>query len=223
MDMLTHSQIWSAIDELAKRAKMSASGLARRSGLDPTSFNPSKRFTAEGRERWPSTESIAKILKATGTSITDFMDLIEKTSLSKSVASTSRKRSVPRGSVPLIGFAQAGVGGFFDDGGFPVGQGWEEVELPTGASENAYALRVSGDSMMPLYREGDIIVVDPAAQVRKGDRVVAKTREGEVLAKLLERRTSKTIELKSINPEHEDLVFEPTELEWVARIIWASQ
>jgi len=92
--------------------------------------------------------------------------------------------------VPLIGFAQAGVGGFFDDGGFPVGQGWDEIAPPTGASESAYALKVSGDSMMPLYREGDIIIVDPTAQVRKGDRVVAKTREGEVLAKTLERRNA---------------------------------
>ncbi len=223
MEKLTHKQIWAAIDELASLASMSASGLARSSGLDPTSFNPSKRFTSEGRERWPSTESIAKILKATGTSISDFMALIEQKKKSPDYPSGIYSQTAAQNSVPLIGFAQAGVGGFFDDGGFPVGQGWEEIAPPTGASESAYALKVSGDSMMPLYREGDIIIVDPTAQVRKGDRVVAKTREGEVLAKTLERRTSTVVELQSINPEHDTLKFAPDELEWLARIVWASQ
>ncbi len=223
MEKLTHKQIWTAIDELAHRADMSASGLARNSGLDPTSFNPSKRFTNEGRERWPSTESIAKILKATGTSISEFMDLIETKERRSDYPSGPYRQTASQNTVPLIGFAQAGVGGFFDDGGFPVGQGWEEIAPPTGASENAYALKVSGDSMMPLYREGDIIIVDPTAQVRKGDRVVAKTREGEVLAKTLERRTSSIVELQSINPDHDTLKFAPDELEWLARIIWASQ
>ena len=223
MEMLTHKQIWAAIDELASQVNMSASGLARHSGLDPTSFNPSKRFTNEGRERWPSTESIAKILRATGTSVTDFMDMVETRPSKSEYPSGPYEQTAARNSVPLIGFAQAGVGGFFDDGGFPVGQGWDEIAPPTGASEHAYALKVSGDSMMPLYREGDIIIVDPTAQVRKGDRVVAKTREGEVLAKTLERKTTNVIELKSINPEHDTLKFAPTELEWLARIIWASQ
>lgn len=223
MEKLTHKQIWSAIDELASCANMSASGLARNSGLDPTSFNPSKRFTSEGRERWPSTESIAKILKATGTSISDFMEMIELKSKKNEYPSGLYKQTAAQNSVPLIGFAQAGVGGFFDDGGFPVGQGWDEIAPPTGASESAYALKVSGDSMMPLYREGDIIIVDPTAQVRKGDRVVAKTREGEVLAKTLERRNASIVELQSINPDHDTLKFKPDELEWLARIIWASQ
>jgi len=181
MEKLTHKQIWSAIDELASCANMSASGLARNSGLDPTSFNPSKRFTSEGSGLY--------------------------------------KQTAAQNSVPLIGFAQAGVGGFFDDGGFPVGQGWDEIAPPTGASESAYALKVSGDSMMPLYREGDIIIVDPTAQVRKGDRVVAKTREGEVLAKTLERRNASIVELQSINPDHDTLKFKPDELEWLARIV----
>lgn len=223
MDMLTHKQIWAAIDELASHVSMSASGLALNSGLDPTSFNPSKRFTNEGRERWPSTESIAKILKATSTSVSDFMAMVELNSKKSSYPSGPYQQTAAQNSVPLIGFAQAGVGGFFDDGGFPVGQGWDEIAPPTGASENAYALKVSGDSMMPLYREGDIIIVDPTAQVRKGDRVVAKTREGEVLAKTLERKTTNIVELQSINPEHDTLKFAPADIEWLARIIWASQ
>src|SRR5436190_14991198 len=99
--MLTHAQIWAAIDRLAARAGLSASGLAKRAGLDPTTFNKSKRVTREGRPRWPSTESVAKSLAATGTTIDQFVILI-----------TNGKG--PTQAVPLIGLAQAGAGGYFD-------------------------------------------------------------------------------------------------------------
>jgi phage repressor protein C with HTH and peptisase S24 domain len=125
--------------------------------------------------------------------------------------------------VPLIGLAQAGHGGIFDDAGFPVGGGWDEVEFPHVGDENAYALEIAGDSMMPVYRDGDTIIVSPNAGVRRGDRVVVKTRGGEVMAKLLVRQTARTVELASFNPEHETRAIEVADIEWMARIVWASQ
>src|SRR6202043_2463349 len=116
--MLTHEQVWTALDRLAARAGLSPSGLAKRSGLDPTTFNKSKRVTPDGRERWPSTESVAKALAATNTSIEAFVQLIGDSA-----------RTVP--SVPMLGFAQAAHSGHFDDGGFPAGKGWDEVALPS--------------------------------------------------------------------------------------------
>ncbi|NVD37676.1 helix-turn-helix transcriptional regulator [Ensifer sp. HO-A22] len=214
--MLSHNTIWHAIDALAECHQLSPSGLARRAGLDPTSFNKSKRQSADGRERWPSTESIAKVLDATGATIDQFMALMRP----------ETTRSEPyKGAIPLIGFAQAGAGGFFDDGGFPAGQGWDVVDFPAGAERRAgiYALEIQGDSMLPLYRDGDVLIVDPGAQVRRGDRVVVKTREGEVMAKILIRHTPRNIELLSLNPEHPNRSFEISEIEWIARIIWASQ
>ena len=130
----------------------------------------------------------------------------------------------PAASVPLLGFAEAGAGGYFDDSGFPVGQGWDEIALPqTGGTDPVYALEVSGQSMMPLYRDGDIVIVSPGASVRRGDRVVVRTRAGEVMAKILQRQTSKTVELASVNPDYPDLQFAIDEIEWIARILWASQ
>jgi len=208
--MLTHAQIWKAVDRLAERYGLSPSALAKRAGLDATTFNRSKRTTADGRLRWPSTESIAKILAATGAGLDDFMQLIEG------------QRTGPR-AIPLIGFAKAGGGGYFDDAGFPVGGSWEEIVFPDVGDEHAYALEISGDSMMPLYRDGDVVVVSPAAPVRRGDRVIVKTRDGEVLAKELKRRTAKTVELRSLNPEHEDRVLQDGEIAFVARVLWASQ
>lgn len=211
--MLTHRQIWDAVDALAARYNLTPSGLAKRAGLDPTTFNKSKRAAPDGRKRWPNTESLAKILEATGASLDEFFALIAD-------ASGERHGGRP---VPLIGFAEAGSGGFFDDGGFPAGAGWDEVLFPDVRDENLYALEVSGESMMPLYRDGDIIIVSPAANVRRGDRVVVKTTEGEVMAKILQRKTAKTVELHSVNPEHAPRTLPLEKVAWIARILWASQ
>ena len=208
--MLTHDQIWTALDRLAERAGLSPSGLAKRAGLDPTTFNKSKRITPDGRERWPSTESVAKALAATNSSIDTFVQLIGDSA-----------RTLQ--SVPLLGFAQAGAGGYFDDGGFPAGKGWDEVGLPSVNDDNAYALEISGDSMKPAYRDGDIIVVSPGTPIRRGDRVVVKTSGGEVMVKELKRRTAKTLELQSLNPNHVDRTLASADVEWIARIVWASQ
>ena len=209
--MLTHAQVWSAIDRLAARAGLSASGLARRAGLDPTTFNKSKRITGDGRARWPSTESIAKALTATATPIDVFLELINPGG------------ATAKHAVPLIGFAEAGAGGYFDDAGFPVGVGWDEIAFPAVSDEHAYALEVSGHSMEPAYRHGDVILVSPAAPIRRGDRVVVRTRSGEVMAKELKRRTAKSIELRSLNAEHADRTLAATDVLWIARILWASQ
>lgn len=209
--MLTHAQIWTALDRLAARSGLSASGLAKLAGLDPTTFNKSKRITPDGRARWPSTESVAKSLAATKTSVEEFVKLI-----------TDASGHIEQ-AVPLIGFAEAGVGGYFDDGGFPVGKGWDEIPFPAVADEHAYALEISGDSMQPAYRYGTVIIVSPSAPIRRGDRVVVKTKEGEVIAKELKRKTAKTLELKSLNPEHSDRTLATEDVLWVARIVWASQ
>jgi phage repressor protein C with HTH and peptisase S24 domain len=222
--MWNHQEVWGAIDALAERHGLSPSGLAKRAGLDPTAFNPSKRHGSDGRPRWPSTESIAKILAATGESVERFVGLVSRHA--KAAARVGGEGVVWRGdlrTVPLLGLAQAGAGGFFDDGGFPAGQGWDQVAFPGPSGEEAYALEVSGDSMLPLYRNGDRIIVSPSAHVRRGDRVVVRTKSGEVMAKILKRQTVKEVELASLNPDHPDRVVPTADVDWVARILWASQ
>lgn len=76
--MMTHAAIWAAIDRLARAHGLTASGLARRAGLDATAFNRSKRLSHHGKPRWPSTESLAKILEATGTSLTGFAAYVDE-------------------------------------------------------------------------------------------------------------------------------------------------
>ena len=207
---LTHDQVWAALDRLAERAGLSASGLAKKSGLDPTTFNKSKRVTPDGRERWPSTESVSKALAATSCSIDTFVQLIDDTE------QTAK-------SVPLLGLAQAGTAGHFDEDGFPAGKGWDEAGLPAASDEHAYALEISGDQLKPVYRDGDIIVVSPGTPIRRGDRVVVKTRAGEVMLRELKRRTAKSVELQSLNTNQPDRTLAAAEVQWIARIVWVRQ
>jgi phage repressor protein C with HTH and peptisase S24 domain len=205
---MRNAELWKAVDLLAERHGLSSSGLARRAGLDPTAFNKSKRVAADGSPRWLSTESLMKALVSVGASLEDFAALAE-----------GRQGH----SAPLLGFAKAGNDGYFDDAGFPVGDGWEEVRFPGIGNEAVYALEVTGDSMEPVYRHGDRIVVSPGAPVRRGDRVVARTRDGEVLAKVLGRQTERTVELLSLNPAYAPRELLRANVAWMARILWASQ
>lgn len=210
--MLSHEQIWAAIDRLAERYGYSASGLARRAGLDATSFNRSKRVGPDGRKRWPSTESVSKVLTATGASLEDFVRLVVP------------RNGPVRTTIPLIGMTQAGAGRFFNEEGMPAGgPGWEEIEFPDLGSDRAFALEVQGDSMAPLYRDGDVLIVSPTASLRKGDRIVARLTSGEVLAKELRRRTARNVELGSLNPEHGDRTVPVGEIAWIARVMWVRQ
>ena len=213
MTALSHTEIWTAIDALAKRFDMSPSAMAKMAGLDPTSFNRSKRTSsdAEARPRWPSTESLAKVLEATGVGFSEFAALTE-----------TAKRPPARG-VPLLGLAQAGSDGFFDDAGFPVGEGWDEIACPGLQEDGVYALEISGGSLVPVFRDGDRILVSPSIEPRRGDRVVVKTNAGEVMAKELARVTARTIELTSLNRDYGDRVLERGDVAWIARILWASQ
>ena len=209
---LSHGQIWKAIDGLARREGISASALARRAGLDSTSFNPSKRFGPGDppRPRWPSTESLTRILQATGLSLGEFATLAQDAPERPS-------------TVPMLGMAQAGLDGFFDDAGLPIGDGWEQTELPR-TKETLLSLRVAGDSMVPLYREGDRIIVDrEASDVRKGDRVVVRTTGGETLAKEVTGLTTRAVTLASVNPAYEPRIVARKDIVWMGRILWVSQ
>ncbi|WP_201842562.1 S24 family peptidase [Microvirga zambiensis] len=210
--MLSHERVWASIDSLASRNGLSASGLARRSGLDATSFNKSKRLSPEGRQRWPSTESIAKILKATGSTLEDFLRLVEP--------SGNLRRSL----IPMIGMDEATSAQAFTDDGLPnKGASWDEIEFPDFGHERVFALEITGDGLRPLYRDGDVLVVSPTASTRRGDRLVVCTRGGRIFAHELRRRLATTLEMTSLAKGQEDVIIPVGEVSWTARIMWARQ
>ncbi len=215
MATLSHGEIWRAIDALAERFDMTPSAMARMAGLDPTSFNRSKRGSAEagGHARWPSTESLSKLLEATGVNFSDFAALTGHAPL----APAGRARGAP-----LIGLAEAGRDGLFDEAGLPVGSGWDEIAAPD-LGAGLFALEVTGDDLAPVYRDGDRLLVSPTVEPRKGDRVAARTNAGEVLVRELGRVTARTIELIGLGRNGGDRLLSRDEVAWIARIVWVSQ
>lgn len=208
--MFSNRDIWDALDHIAQAHSTSPSGLAKQAGLDPTTFNRSKRKTNTGKDRWLSTESLSKVLAVIGMSFEEFAILAEN-------------KLYNERSVPLIGLAQAGDAGFFDDAGFPVGSGWDEVTMPNVKDNQIYALEIVGESMLPVLRPGDRILVSPNQSVQRGDRVVVKTIDGEIMAKEFRRMTQRQVELLSLNPTYDDRMLELSDIQWIARIIWVSQ
>jgi phage repressor protein C with HTH and peptisase S24 domain len=205
---MNHTQIWRAVDALAAGRGLTVSALARAAGLDPTTFNRSKRHMPDGRPRWPSTESVSRALVAADASWEEFAALV-----------AGHAKGAGK-SIPIVTTAQAGAIGFFDEAGFPVGA-QETVRFPD--IGGVYALEIADDSMAPAYRAGDVVIVQPGADVRRGDRVVVRTRDGDIMARVLGRRSDSTVELIAVNPACGPLAFAADEIDWIARIVWASQ
>lgn len=207
--MLTHDQIWSAIDRLAKKTGLTASSLARVAGLDPTTFNRSKRLSVDGNARWPSTESIAKILAATNVSVDEFLLL------------------VPRGAketVQVVPFRHVGthLAGAFNAQGLPAGEGWENLPVPSAGSDSVFALGIIGDADAPTYRDGDILLLSTQLPQRHGDRVLLMDHDGAITLAVLGQTTENSIHLKKLDGSILPVRPKST-IRLLARILWVSQ
>ena len=221
--MLTHSDIWHAIDRLAEQSGYSTSGLARRAGLDPTTFNKSKRFSSDGKERWPSTESIAKILTTTATSMPDFVALIPS-----SPPSPAQTSIIPSGTVPSRTIDDViNHPTILDDQGHPTGSGWTNRTLAPPANTMTpacFAIEINNDNYIPTYRRGDILLVLPGAPIRDGDRVIISTNDnnqtwlGEIL-----RQTATRIDLIPLGQKATPIEIPHQNIRLINRVIWSSQ
>lgn len=207
--LLTHDHIWSAIDRLAKNRGLTASSLARLAGLDPTTFNRSKRLSADGNARWPSTESIAKILAATNVTVDEFLALIPK------------ERAADASVIP---FRQVDgrLADAFGAHGQPTGMGWENLPLPVAGDESAFALGIVGDRHAPTYRDGDILLLSTQLAPRHGDRILLMDQAGLVTLAVLGQKTAGSIHLRGLDGGTLP-VCAKSSIRLLARILWASQ
>lgn len=206
---MQHVDVWRGLDRLAEKHGLTASGLARLAGLDSTAFNKSKRLSKDGRPRWPSTESISRALEAVGEEFEGFVDLMTGT------------RGI---KMPVLDLEQAARPGNFDAEGTPKGLSWEDVRFPgQGFNHAAFALDIVDSSLEPTYRLGDRLIISSTAEVHSGDRVLVMTKSEQLIAGELGRRTLRRVELKPLSEIVSPRVFTPSELTWIARILWVSQ
>jgi len=205
--MLTHSQIWTAIDTLAQRHGLTPSALAKRAGLDATTFNRSKRQGADGHPRWPSTESIAKILAATGVGVDEFLAIVT---------------SEPGPSHLPFQFADHLTADAFDDEGRPQGAGWDRIEPLQGLRGDSFAIGLACDRFAPAYKQGDMIIASPSAPRRRGDRVLLLAMDGSLMIGELGLETAMQLRLRGLSGE-ELPAHKTKDIRLLARILWLSQ
>ena len=224
--MLQHADVWRGIDRLAAKHGLSASGLARRAGLDPTAFNPSKRITREGRPRWPSTESVAKILTVTGESFASFVTLTGAPGSGEGATFTGGKlagRGAVGKSIPVVALARLASEACFDQSGQPTGSAWGRVNAPGIVDRSAFAIEINGHDFDPVYRDGDLIIASPEAEVRRGDRIVVGTAAGPILLRRVGRQEAEGLYLESPTDNANGSFLKNSEIRWIARVVWASQ
>lgn len=162
--MIRPDDLWEALDALALEQGLTPSGLARAAGLDPTTFNPSRRISPHGDMRWMALPTLLRALDVLKISPADFIRRLEGEGRGQGAAAARRIRGLPlsrlRGS------------GLFDSTGRPNGVLWEDVTLPCAVTGDAYAVRVDTDGMEPLLREGSSLVLMPDMPPRRSDRVL---------------------------------------------------
>lgn len=215
---LTHEWIWRAIDSLAQRRGLTPSALARLAGLDPTTFNRSKRSTPEGRPRWPSTESIAKILEATGTTLDEFAMIELGTAVGVSFAESEAGEIT---GVPVVGVVRdAAVAGWEPTAAISNAVGSAASEQP---GRRRFALAVADSSLEPVYGIGNTLVVSEAVEPRPGDRVLVKPAGMPVLPRLLISASRARIEIGSFGDSGQRLALRRKDIAWMARIILVRQ
>jgi len=204
-----HGDIWRGIDLLAENHGLSPSGLAKLAGLDATAFNKSKRLPKDGRPRWPSTESISRVLDAVGADFDEFAGLV-----------TGQRRA----ALPLLRQGDAAEREFFEPSGRPKRQGVETVEIPSADEDQGWFLfEVSSSEMDPTYQAGDRLIASRLAPLRKGNRVIIKPRQHAYLAGTLFRQSEAQIEFISLSRPGLSQIIDRADLDWIARILWVSQ
>jgi phage repressor protein C with HTH and peptisase S24 domain len=216
MNTFTHDWIWQAIDTLAARKRLSPSGLARLAGLDPTTFNRSKRFTAEGRPRWPSTESISKILVATNSTLDEFAEL-ETAELIDIAPRPFEENTADLATVPVIGEVRGAEVCNLDDHRL---RRAFATPLQSGAK---FALSIGDRSLEPVYSAGHTLIASVVDNALPGDRLIVKPQKAQAIPCLLLRTSSQAIEFGAFNADRQRQALDHSSIDWIARIIWARQ
>lgn len=202
--MLKHHDIWRAIDELAAQYGFSPSGLAREAGLDATTFNLSKRTGDGGKKRWPSTESVSKILEVTGASFMEFAALVAKTNF--------------KNKLSVISLSAAAKGSHFDADGQPSGKAWTKQSIAGVADAEAFGIDVNGKGLEPTYRQGALLVACPGIKPQKGDRAAVVTADGQLHVRDVLKVAGKSYELAAIGGKGSKQTISSAEARIIAKI-----
>ena len=204
---MEYFDIWQGIDNLARSRGLTPSGLAKLSGLNPTTFNKSKRMTISGRRRWLSAESLNRVLKATNISFLEFMALC-----GRDEQGGNREISVFKTDKKHIRL---------NENGFPK-DGTAHIKFPNVAEKDIFALEVASDSFYPFYRLGDFLIVAVGADFDRGNRVVLKQEQEPFRICEFLSETFSGVYLKNLVTK-EELFIKKEDITLIGRILWAGE
>jgi phage repressor protein C with HTH and peptisase S24 domain len=213
---MKHEDVWYAIDTLAANYGVSTSMLAKLAGLDPTTFNKSKRIGKDGKKRWPSTESLAKVMEVTGCGMNDIVPLIEDNSDAGDY-------------VPLLDIHQIKKTELFDNKGNlnESGTSLDGLDMSSFYGNGNFALEINGNELSPFYYDGDVLIISSQASIRKGDKIIIKKADKIIIAGIFIKQTAQAIFIsQDIDLERKndnEIRLEKSEIEWFSRVMWVSQ
>ncbi len=203
--MFTHDDIWRAIDRLAEEKGFSASGLARQAGLDPTAFNRSKRVSPNGKPRWPSTESLAKILQVTDSSLRDLLNSMDQLSGPEAA------------SIPHLPYALVRSGRLQTE----TMPATFTINMETG--HDAFAITIEDERLKPLFRVGSTLIAERNVKMSGDDRILFFSRKDGLKAGILHSLQKRSWSVLLPDQDFREVSFAENDIEWIARILWASQ
>ncbi|MGB1361051.1 MAG: S24 family peptidase [Alphaproteobacteria bacterium] len=211
--MIQHDKMWEAIDAIAGINGLTPSGLAKKAGLDPTIFNKSKRISKDGRQRWPSTESIARILDVIGMSMGQFADLMQSNENLGAIGLPKTKLS-----------SLQNVKSFISSTGHVRSNYRDENMESTDIDGKSFMVRINTHDYADVYNRGDTLIAKITSNVRKGDKVIVAVEEGDNIIATIQKISSHVISLKKIGEnELENPNIDLRKVKWIARIIWKAE
>jgi phage repressor protein C with HTH and peptisase S24 domain len=213
---MKQADIWLGIDHLADQVGVSPARLARMAGLDQAVFSAGRRRKPNGDLRWPSMESLAKVLEVAGVSLGDFVNYMHGNPATRSGF-----------KLPTLTLEKAADETFYDEDGFPTGTGWDLVEFPDVQDPHCFGLLIQSDDFEPVFRQGDLLVCAPGISVRRGDRVVYRLRNsltdhGGLSIGTLLRQTPYTMDIAPLNGGDVETI-QAQHISQLTRIAWARQ
>lgn len=197
---MKYKNIWDAVDKLAEVNGLSPSGLAKKAGLDSTTFNKSKRVRTDGKNRFPSLDSIYKITSACNVSFDDFMAMTE-----------NEVKIEPSNSIAYIKYS---------NGKSVALTGNALMQFPE-SKNDIYAMQI--DSKTTIYEENSIIIISKNSDIRTGDRIAIFTNDKKIHLGKFIRKTQKEIEIFGLNINDEQINIDIKKIMKIDRILWASQ
>ena len=201
-------------DEIRRRRKALKWSLEKLANLVDTDTGNLSRLE-RGKQGY-SDEMIRKVADALGCSVSDLFATLENSNIAAFTPPGFRR-------IPLIDSVQAGTMTEATDP-FEIGGAFEWLLTDLDISTRSFALRIKGDSMLPEFREGDIILVDPAVEPLPGDFVVAKNGENEATFKKyrprgINERGEKVFLLTPLNDDYESMQSDITPIKIIGTMI----